>query len=81
MSERVRQRNWFLAKRFMDRDHWHAVKMQEKTPNGRMVSYCGVERRPKDVQVAQLDYGMEPLEVEGQRICRDCRRALGEVAS
>ena len=67
---------WFLANRFMDRPLWHAVKHHAQTPKAPMVACCGVERVPGEVQTAQLDVGLEPLEVEGQQVCRECRKAL-----
>lgn len=72
---------WFLAKKFMDRDHWHAVKRYTQTPERSMVSYCGIQRRPSEVETLSLGIATKLVAQDGQRICRVCSQEIYGVPS
>lgn len=74
-------RNWFRVEHpevgSSFGSHWHAVERQARTPDGPMTSYCGFTKKPSEcAQVAKIETELQPLEVEGSKLCPRCIQAM-----
>lgn len=78
-----RRRNWFRIERgpesAMMPVMWHAVERQTPSPYGPMVSFCGVEERPRSgLRVITIEYGLMPFKWGDHPTCPRCEQALAQ---